>query len=194
MIKSKPLTAAQLRVLTAAAQRSDRLVLPLPPEQRARGGARPKLLATLMERELVQEVPVDDAEIAWRSAEGDCRLALRLTAAGWAAAGSPELGSVAPEDGTVTQPAAVPAGATSGAPALDTVSEAPARPSPAGKLGQVLEAISTEPGATLAEITVLTRWLPHTARAALTGLRQRGFSIQLVEQDGRKAYRRVGAG
>jgi hypothetical protein len=77
--------------------------------------------------------------------------------------------------------------------APDAVTVEPARPPPAGKLGQVLLAISAAPGATLAEITALTRWLPHTARAAVTGLRRRGFPIELVEQDGRKAYRRVGA-
>jgi hypothetical protein len=70
----------------------------------------------------------------------------------------------------------------------------PARPSPAGKLGQVLQAISTAPGATLAEITSLTLWLRHTARAAVAGLRRRDYPIQLAEQDGRKAYRRVGTG
>jgi hypothetical protein len=31
-------------------------------------------------------------------------------------------------------------------------------------------------------------WLPHTTRAALTGLRKRGFPVSLIERDGRKAY------
>lgn len=65
--------------------------------------------------------------------------------------------------------------------------------SPTGKLGQVLQAVSGQTGATLVEITALTGWLPHTARAALTGLRQRGFPIQLIEADGRKAYCRTAA-
>jgi hypothetical protein len=73
-----------------------------------------------------------------------------------------------------------------------TKQEAPAR-APTGKLGQVLQAISGGTGATLTEITALTCWLPHTARAALTGLRRRGFPIQLIEADGRKAYRRTAA-
>ena len=85
------------------------------------------------------------------------------------------------------------AATTSDDAAPNAVTVEPARPPPAGKLGQVLLAISAAPGATLAEITALTRWLPHTARAAVTGLRRRGFPIELVEQDGRKAYRRVGA-
>ena len=54
--------------------------------------------------------------------------------------------------------------------------------------------ISAEAGATLAEITTLTGWLPHTARAAVTGLRKRGYDVALIEQKGRKAYRLTLAG
>jgi hypothetical protein len=32
-------------------------------------------------------------------------------------------------------------------------------------------------GATLDELIAATGWLPHTSRAALTGLRKRGYSI-----------------
>ena len=59
---------------------------------------------------------------------------------------------------------------------------------PAGKLGKVLTAVGTEPGATLVELVSLTGWQPHTARAALTRLRQRGFKVHLREAGGRKAY------
>ena len=195
MTKPNSLTAAQLRVLTAAAQRADRLVLP--PERQARGGGGHKLLATLLKLEVVHEVPVDDAAIAWRTAKGDCHLALRLTSAGFGAAGGLKGMSVVVNEGTDTQPAVEPASAPSDAATPDPGAEAPMVPTPSspnGKLGQVLEAISAAPGATLAEITALTRWLPHTARAAVTGLRRRGHPIQLVEQDGRRAYRRLGSG
>jgi hypothetical protein len=59
---------------------------------------------------------------------------------------------------------------------------------PAGKLGQVLTAVAAEPGVTLVELVSLTGWQPHTARAALTRLRQRGFKVHLREAEGRKAY------
>ncbi len=32
-------------------------------------------------------------------------------------------------------------------------------------------------------------WLPHTVRAALTRLRQRGFQIERVREDGVSRYR-----
>jgi DNA-binding transcriptional regulator PaaX len=52
-----------------------------------------------------------------------------------------------------------------------------------------MTAVSTEAGATLAELAAKTGWLPHTTRAALCRLRQRGFAVNLAERDGRKAYR-----
>jgi DNA-binding IclR family transcriptional regulator len=63
------------------------------------------------------------------------------------------------------------------------------RARPGGKLGQVLDAIAGETGVSLVELVALTGWQPHTARAALSGLRKRGFPVQLMERDGRKAYR-----
>ena len=63
---------------------------------------------------------------------------------------------------------------------------------PGGKLGAVLKAIGRKRGATLAELTAATGWQPHTTRAALTRLRQRGFPAALSEEGGRKAYRLQG--
>lgn len=59
---------------------------------------------------------------------------------------------------------------------------------PGGKLGQLVERLETPEGATLVELTALTGWQPHTVRAALTRLRQRGFKICLEARNDRKAY------
>lgn len=67
---------------------------------------------------------------------------------------------------------------------------APERPS--GKLAAVLKAIERKRGVTISELTEATGWQPHTARAALTRLRQRGFPAVLSEEGGRKAYRLQG--
>jgi uncharacterized protein DUF3489 len=42
------------------------------------------------------------------------------------------------------------------------------------KLAQVVELLQQDRGASIAELIVVTGWLPHTTRAALTGLRKRG--------------------
>jgi len=84
-----------------------------------------------------------------------------------------------------------PAHAPVPAPAVATV---PERGRPAGKLGRVLQAIGGDRGASLAELVALTGWQPHTTRAALTRLRQRGFALTPREVDGRRAYQCDGGG
>ena len=195
MFDTKTLTVVQLLVLTTAAQRRDRVVLPLPPTVRARGGAQRNLLGALLKMELVEEVPVDDATISWRADAAGQHRGLRITAAGLAALG---VSSEAPERMDAYADNQAPGSVGSDAAALEepaerALEEVPPR-RPTGKLGEVLQAISAEAGATLDELTTLTGWLPHTARAAVTGLRQRGFPIQLIQQNGRKAYRLTAAG
>lgn len=197
MSTTKTLAVAQLLILTSAAQRPDHMVLPLPPTIRARGGAQRSLLGALLKMELVEEVQVDEATIAWRTDEAGQHSGLRLTAAGLAAAGT--LATAAESMGADGDNGDVAASTDSDAavveePAAEHGSQDPPPRRPTGKLGEVLLAISTEAGATLAEITTLTGWLPHTARAAVTGLRKRGFDVALVQQDGRRAYRVTSAG
>ena len=56
------------------------------------------------------------------------------------------------------------------------------------KLLLLLGLISREEGATLEELTSATEWLPHTARAAITGLRKRGHEVRCVRVDGVSRY------
>ena len=42
-------------------------------------------------------------------------------------------------------------------------------------MARVVGLLQRDRGATLAEIIAATDWLPHTTRAALTGLRKRGY-------------------
>ena len=64
---------------------------------------------------------------------------------------------------------------------------------PGGKLGVLLDAVARPKGATLDELNSASGWLPHTTRAALTRLRQRGFDVRLATTSGRKAYHLVPA-
>jgi hypothetical protein len=43
--------------------------------------------------------------------------------------------------------------------------------------------LQRDQGATLNELVVMTGWLPHTTRAALTGLRKRGYSVTIDRSD-----------
>ncbi len=81
-----------------------------------------------------------------------------------------------------TNQAEVPPGASAGE-AVDT--PPPARKT---KLSLLLELISREKGAALEELTSATGWLPHTARAAITGLRKRGHEVRCERIDGVSRY------
>ena len=160
MSTAKTLTVAQLLILTTAAQRPDHMVLPLPPTIRARGGAQRNLLGALLKMNLVEELPVDDATIAWRTDEAGQHHGLRITAAGLAAATVPAetVAESANADANDEPPVA---SADTNAEAIEEPAEerstqiAPPR-RPAGKLGEVLQAISAEASA-CAEATMPCR-------------------------------------
>ena len=60
------------------------------------------------------------------------------------------------------------------------------------KLSAVIELLSREEGARIEDLTSATGWLPHTTRAALTGLRRRGYTIERTRSEqGGSLYRIV---
>jgi hypothetical protein len=180
----KPLSVAQMLILRTAAERPDRMVLPLPPGLRARGASQTGLLTSLLNATLVEEVATGDAALSWRKADDGALHALRITPTGLAAIGHPQMEEMPAQPGSPTVEMSREGEGTS----------TPAPPRPSGKLGAVLDAVGAEQGATLSELVTATGWLPHTTRAALTGLRKRGFPVHLAERDGRKAYRLAEAG
>jgi len=46
-------------------------------------------------------------------------------------------------------------------------------------------------GATLDQMIAATGWLPHTTRAALTGLKKKGYALSSDKVDGVRTYRAV---
>lgn len=186
---AKTLSVAQLLVLSTAAGRPDRMVLPLPMTLRARGASQQRLLASLLKLLLVEELPTEILVLSWRQDEPGKRYALQLTVAGLAAvaelARPPDAESIVGEaavQDVAPEPAVLLAGPD--LPAANT--EVPR--AVGGKLGKILAAVGAEKGATVDELVALTGWQKHTARAALTRLRQRGYPLQLIKQSDRKAY------
>lgn len=57
------------------------------------------------------------------------------------------------------------------------------------KITRVLALMGRDQGATLDELTAATDWQPHSARAALTGLRKKGHAIDRSKRDGVTCYR-----
>lgn len=177
MTKSIRLTDIQLVLLATAAQRDNGSLLP-PPDTVGQPSTRiRKAVEALIRRGLAAEVELPSGAEAWRT-EDDHAVGVVVTDAGRAAIG---LEPTQPAEGanpSVTSPSEVQAPdpqavlPPSAAAAVQSVS-----PGAHTKSALVLQMLRRETGATLDELTSATGWLPHTTRAALTGLRKKGRAI-----------------
>ncbi len=61
-------------------------------------------------------------------------------------------------------------------------------PKPETKSEQVIALLKRKNGATLEDLVAATGWLPHTARAAMTGLKKKGHTIERSKVDGVSRY------
>jgi hypothetical protein len=176
MAAFKTLSDAQKLILNNAAARPDDLIFPLPADFRARGAVRQKVLQAMLKTGFVVERLTTEDTLIWRRDARRRRFTLVMTAAGRIAIGLAAGNIEAPAVASIVQ------AKRTGGPASSTTE-------PGGKLGSVLSALTAEDGATLAALAALTGWLPHTTRAALCRLRQRGYPVRLIGAPGSKAYR-----
>jgi hypothetical protein len=186
------LTDTQLIVLSSAAKHNDGLATrPI----NLHAAAAMKVASSLINKGLAREIRAKADAPVWHEND-DGRFALKITKAGREAIG------VEDEEDEASSPA-IPAapkskkGATKSA-AAKSVAEAPAsrtrataarKPaggdaSPSGQLRAgskqaiIVNLMVRPKGATLDELIAATDWLPHTTRAALTGLRHRGYVLE----------------
>ena len=182
------LTDTQLLMLSAAAQREDRCIA-APPS--LKGAAAQKIAAKLVAMGLAKEVKARQRSHIWRRDEPTGQAyALELTAAGLKAIRVEE--AVAVEVAAEISP--TPAGEVSKKTKDHDVgagSVAPPRaiavPREGSKLAAVVGLLRREGGATIDQLAAAMGWLPHTTRAALVGLRKRGFGIERREEKGERA-------
>lgn len=59
------------------------------------------------------------------------------------------------------------------------------------KREQLAALLVRDEGATLDQMIAATNWLPHTTRAAMSGLRKAGYAIDSDKIDGVRTYRAV---
>ncbi len=181
------LSDAQLVMMSAAAQRDDRCLV-APPN--LKGGAAQKVAAKLIGAGLAKEIKAKAGMPVWRRDEAVAQsYALKLTPAGAKAIVVDEYlaSREAGEDVSSSRPAvhANTLRAQQTSPAASVVDSAPAAASPPAaprsgtKIAQVIALLQRDSGATLDELVAATDWLPHTTRAALTGLRKRGYTVAL---------------
>lgn len=181
------LTDIQLILLTTASQRDDGSLLPPPDSIGEQGERIRKAITALLKRGLVEEAETNSANAIWRE-DGDLRFTVIITAAGRdviGAAGDDEQGQQEPVmPTTATSESDVGSDADDGraTEAADTA------PKLGSKQSIIIALLKQETGATLKDLEAATGWLPHTTRAALTGLRKKGHTITKEKVDWATRY------
>jgi hypothetical protein len=182
------LTDTQLVMLSAAAQREDHfLVSP----KSLKGGAAQKVVEKLISVGLAKETKAKRNDPIWRrDEESGASYALKLTAAGAKAIGIDERveSENAPKEDRARESgdrAAILSKmeARDASDAMERVPAGPCAPRGGSKLAHVIGLLQRDHGATIDELMAATGWLAHTTRAALTGLRKRGFVVAIDRSD-----------
>jgi Protein of unknown function (DUF3489) len=176
------LTDAQFVMMSAAAQRKDGCLAPAT----IKGAALSKVSAKLAKPGLAREIEAKPGGPIWRRDDAGHGYALKLTAAGLKAIAVEEGPQDAIEPGDVPQPQTK----NRAIPDQEIHPARVAAPRDRSKLALVIELLRRADGATIIDLTQATGWLPHTTRAALTGLRKRGYAVirELIGA-GASAYR-----
>ena len=185
------LTDTQLVILSAAARRQDCAVLPLPKSLKIKGDALTKTLEGLRKKGLLEEKPAARSAAAWREGEDGRRMMLVIADAG--------LQAIGVDAGEKTSKKPTPTKMRAKKPRGRAVQK-PTAATPKGKKSQtvarqgtkqalLIDLLKRKKGATIEAIVKTLDWLPHTVRAALTRLRQKGLAIERVRQDGVSRYR-----
>src|SRR3984885_5532180 len=169
-----------------------------------KGATAQKVASKLISAGFVKEVKAKASDPIWRRGEG-ASYAFKLTAAG---AEAIAVDDAEPEDdagGEESAPLAnrdqaailskLDAKDARPAEAMEPGSAGPSAPRGGSKLAQVIELLQHDHGATIEELIAATGWLAHTSRAALTGLRKRGYAVSINRSDdNRGSFYRIPAG
>jgi hypothetical protein len=157
------LNDTQLILLAAAAQRDARNLYPLPDTLAAGADRAAKATAALIKQGLAEHRQTTDQSHT-HWADDEVRYGAYATEAGIAALDAGQ----ATTSASSTEPRV-------------------------SKSDIVLNLLSRADGATIAELIEVTDWLPHTTRAALTGMRKKGHAIERSKRDDQTCYRIVQA-
>ena len=173
------LSDTQALILSAAAQRPERIAMPLP--ESLRGGAAAKVVGAMIAKGLLQEVDADlrKGEPMWRETGDGHGTTLVATDAGLAAIGIELEGANS-----------APVGATD-ARTVEAAPDTPAEPDTAPKArtqregtkqAKLIAMLRAPDGATIEEITAATGWQSHTVRGAIAGALKKKLGLEVTSE------------
>lgn len=159
------LNDTQLILLSTASQRDHGSFHPLPATLAGGGDRARNAIAALIKRGLAEERETREPASVART-DGDICYGVFITDAGTAA--------IDGEGDSGCNTAPVPTAA---------------KPERKSKTAAVIALLRRDGGASSAEMIAATGWLPHTTRAALTGLRKKGHVIERSKRNDQTCYR-----
>lgn len=171
MARKISLNDLQAVLLAAAAQREDCSLIPLPKACKDNLPAVSAAIASLVRRKRIEQRLVEDGGLTWRR-EGAKKVGLFITRIGIVAIGAHE-----PQEGGTCEKLEIPDRVT----AINAQIEEDVKPE--SKIARVVTLLKREDGATPGELMQTTGWLPHTTRAAITGLRKKGHEVEHSRRD-----------
>lgn len=178
------LTDTQLVILSAAAQRDDGAVLPLPKSLKINKGAVARVLQSLVKHGLLAEQPAARDDEVWRQAEDGQRMMLVISDAGLQAIGlEPDL--QATKRATATKPNPKKGGGRAKQSHAARKPKGKKRP-PAIRHGTkqalLIDLFKRKNGATIAEASKATGWQAHSVRGAISGSLKKKLGLKVTSE------------
>src|SRR4051812_5268491 len=186
------LSDTQLVILSSASQRDHGLASA---PERMKAAVAKAAIMKLLGLGFLKEVRVKRDQPAWRTDEDEKPIGLKITKAGSAAIGVEADGAAeeAPAPAGKAKRKTVQRKAEDEAEMSGSASAK--GPREGTKKALVLSLLSRPEGATIDDLLSATKWLPHTTRAALTGLRKEGYEfVKSKNEEGETVYRTEKAG
>jgi predicted ArsR family transcriptional regulator len=186
------LTDTQLVILSAAAQRKDRTVLPLPKSLKVKGAAIMKLLDGLRNKGLLEEKPAPHGMETWRKGKDGRRMMLVITEAGLEVLDGKPAGDPKEQPGrgkAPTKNTKADQKRKGSKPKVDGSTPAARQGS---KQALLIDLLKRKSGATIDELVKATGWQAHSVRGAISGtLKNRlGLAVASEKVGGRgRVYR-----
>jgi hypothetical protein len=128
---------------------------------------------------------------AWRRDDAGQSYALKLTAAALKAVAVDEGSEEAITTSKAMRLRPKPNPDTTNAQGPDVIGERAKTPRAGSKLARIIDLLQRSDGATILLLMEATGWLPHTTRAALTGLRKRGYPVVRLRVEGGDSIYRI---
>jgi hypothetical protein len=185
------LTDTQLVILSAACQRADGSVLPLPKSLKLNKAVAGMVLQSLLKAKLAIQTPAEAGEAVWRE-DGETKFTLKITESALKRLNVPV--SAATEEPSTAATKSAEKRQKAKATKTPAASKVPA--SSGSKIDGLITLLRRKTGATISEAMETTGWQAHSVRGAISGTlkKKQGLTVTSNVEGARGRVYRIAAG